>query len=181
MKSFSKEIWRSSRCVAHGWAQGLFRAKVIFIELKNFEEIKSTETFEAITNVVTFQNLIIIQPLERDERMLIYDINSLEIIQNKEFVEQFGVFFNFDNKFLVSIPKDRYYGNVITYELEDNKLIKHYEIKSKMFEKLDYEDYRRILGYDRNFLILKDKRIIISTFEERSFEKIIILISFNHD
>ena len=149
--------------------------------MKNFEEIKSTETLKEITNVVIFQNLIIIQPLESDERMYIYDINSLEIIPNKEFVDQFGIFFNFDNIYLVSIPKGRYCDTLITYEFEGNKLIKHYEIKSKKFEKLDYEYYTRFLRSDRNFLILKNKRIIIFTYEKTSFEKIIIVISFNHN
>ena len=92
LKSFSNEIWRGSPCVIPRMSQEFFRSKIIFIDLKNFEEIKSTETFEAITNVVIYQNLIIIQIFEREERMFIYDINSLEIISNKEFIDEFGIF-----------------------------------------------------------------------------------------
>ena len=74
LKSFSNEIWRSSRCVAPSSCGEFFKSKIIFIDMKNFEEIKSTETFKAITNVVIYQNLIIIQIFERDERIFIFDI-----------------------------------------------------------------------------------------------------------
>ena len=181
MKSFSNEIWYGSRDVVPSYSEEFFNSKVIFIDMKNFEEIKSTETFEAIINVVIYQNLIIIQIFERDERMFIYDINSLEIIPDKDFVDKFGIFYNFYNKCLISIPKNRYYETLITYKLENNKLIKHYEIKSNLFKKLRYGNYRRVLGYDKSLLILKDKRIIFCSYEGLEYGTCLILISFNNN
>ena len=63
--------------------QKFFSSKVIFIDMKNFEEIKSTETFEAITNVVIYQNLIIIQIFENEERMFILILIHWKLYQIK--------------------------------------------------------------------------------------------------
>ena len=53
--------------------------KIIFCDLKNFEEISSTETFYRETKFIVLKNNIIIQVGAKN--FIIYDINSLKIVK----------------------------------------------------------------------------------------------------
>ena len=44
-------------------------------------------------------------------------------------------------------------------------MMKLYKIKSDIFERLDYRNYKHASGYNKNLLILKDKRIIACTYD----------------
>ena len=131
--------------------------------MKNFEQILSTETFDNSTNIKILKNEIIIQT---HNKMLVYNINSLEVISNKSFVKGYGMFYKYCNNYVISHPK---YGTdentFLIYKIKFNNLEKYCEIKSEVFKKLNFEYYESILAYNHIF-ILKNKSMVIFKYSK---------------
>ena len=66
------------RCISKEFSN----SKIIVIDTNNFDEIKSTKIFNEEANYIILANYIIIQA---DYEIWLYDINSLELIQNMVF------------------------------------------------------------------------------------------------
>ena len=170
--SSSYEVWRYiSRCVVGGRNSYYYKSKIIFIDLNNFEEIKSTEIFKEHANVILLKNEIFIQI---KEQIIIYDINSLKVLSNNKFYDDCCLFYKFDDNYLISYPKyavEDY--NLFIYEIKDNKLEKYCDIKSKIIEKLRFGLYSSLPNYNVSLFILRNKRIIIFNHSEMNLFELI--------
>ena len=60
LNSFSTELKRIGHCGTHP-PDEYINSKIIFIDLKNFEEIKTTKEFNVDAKSIVLENLIIIQ------------------------------------------------------------------------------------------------------------------------
>ena len=158
--SSSYEVWRyMSRDVIGGTNSYFYKSKIIFIDLNNFEDIKSTEIFKEHANVILLKNKIIIQI---KGQIIIYDINSLKVLSNNKFYDDCCLFYKFDDNYLISYPKyavEDY--NLFIYEIKENKLEKYCNIKSKIIKKLRFGLFSSFPDYRVSLFILKNKRIII--------------------
>ena len=140
-------------------------SKIIFIDLKNFEEILSTEAFDKDAKYIVLDNEIVIQSYES---LIIYDINSLKpikVIKNdKEF--KYLYLYKFDKNQLIaySVNIERNGDSVLIYKIEDKDLIKHYEIRAKSYDKIFGWDNNKMIGSDNFIFLLRDKRIIIRLY-----------------
>ena len=140
-------------------------SKIIFIDLKNFEEILSTEAFDKDAKYIVLENEIVIQSYES---LIIYDINSLKpikVIKNdKEF--KYLYLYKFDKNQLIaySVNIERNGDSVLIYKIEDKDLIKHYEIRAKSYDKIFGWDNNKMIGSDNFIFLLRDKRIIIRLY-----------------
>ena len=76
LNSFSTELRYNGWCGTHPPTE-FSNSKIIFIDLDNFEEISSTETFKIDAKYIIFENIVVIQIYKK---LIIYDINSLKII-----------------------------------------------------------------------------------------------------
>ena len=77
LRSFSTELSYHGGCGTHPPAE-FTHSKIIFLNTKNFEEIKSTEEFRSDCRDLVLENLIIIQDYHD---IYLYDIKTLEIIK----------------------------------------------------------------------------------------------------
>ena len=57
--SFSSEFYKFKRCSTHSIDE-LILSKIIFIDLNNFNEISSTETFRDLLQYILLENIICI-------------------------------------------------------------------------------------------------------------------------
>ena len=141
-------------------------SKFIFIDLKNFEEILSTEAFDKDAKYIVLENEIVIQSYES---LLIYDINSLKPIKvikdNKEF--KYLYLYKFDKKYLISylVNNEKNSDSILIYKIENRDLIKHYEIRAKLYENIFGWDNNTIIGSSNFIFLLRDKRIIVRLFD----------------
>ena len=141
-------------------------SKIIFINMNNFEEIKTTKIFNEEANHIILENYIIIQA---DNETLLYDINSLEVIKNIEFPKECGILYKFDNKYLFSYSKNINEKSLTIYNIEKNKFIKQFELESSIFTNLAPFNGKWITRYHKFLFALKNKRIIIITSYNRMF------------
>ena len=77
IRSFSTELSYNGGCGTHP-PDEFTHSKIIFLNTKNFEEIKTTEEFESDCRALVFENLIIIQAYHD---IYLYDIKTLENIE----------------------------------------------------------------------------------------------------
>ena len=66
--------------------------------MNNFEEIKSTKNFKENVKHIILEIYIIIQT---DEKAFVYDINSLNFIENIRFQKRYNIFYKFGNKYII--------------------------------------------------------------------------------
>ena len=133
-------------------------SKILFLDTNNFEEIKSTKIFNEKANYITLENYIIIQAYNET---LLYDINSLDLIQNIEFPEECGILYKFNNKYIFSYFRDIKEKTLTIYKIENNKFIKQFEMESIIFTNLTPLKFKWITRSYKFLFVLKDKRIII--------------------
>ena len=158
LNSFSSELkYRNSPCLDKP-PREICSSKIIFIDLVNFKEIKLTETFEVNSNYIILKNYIIIQFYKN---VFLYDINTLDIIQNIEFPESYGKFYKYNKNILVPNSKDEKYMILNLFKIEDSKFIKHCEIEINNYEILYNRYYERKMKFYRLLYALQDKIIII--------------------
>jgi len=158
IRSFSTEL-RYSGCGTHP-PDEFTHSKIIFLNTKNFEEIKTTEEFESDCRALVFENLIVIQS---DNDIYLYDIKTLENIKK---VEIEGIYCNFEKyseNEIIAYSIYEEFNNLLVFRLEGNDLIKSLEIKKKFKfrEEIGYNCYPVINYNNKTLFVLKDKRIIL--------------------
>ena len=91
LKSFSEGTYR--RICWNAPSRKFSVSKIAFINLINFEEITSTETFEIDAKYIIFENIILIQA---KKKVIIYDINLLNIINNITLKKYYGYLYKYN-------------------------------------------------------------------------------------
>ena len=139
-------------------------SKIILIDLNNFEEIKSTKTFNSHANLTIMENVIIIQSTNF---IKIYNINSFELIQDKLCKDSYGYIYKYNNKYVISFSDD-FYGNksLIFSQIKGDRLIQCHKIIIESLKKLNYWNYDESIRYGKYILISKNKRIIILNYNK---------------
>ena len=168
LNSFSFEKQNIERGCVRMFPIKHLNSKIIIIDLNNFEEIKSTKTFDSYVNYTILKNVIIIQS---PKHIYIYDINSLELIQDGLYSSGYGMIYKFNNEYVISFRS--YYNDnksLIISKMKDNRLVQCYEIKIDSLKKLYFWEYDEYMKYGKYILISMDRRIII-----HYHQKIIIL------
>ena len=161
---FSSYILPNDRLLLHSFSSGdclirrckksppreIFNSKCVFIDLKNFKEISSTETFESEIRYMFLDNTIVIRDFSYN--YFIYDINSLTKI--KQSSNYCGYLFKFNNQNLITFSQYDENKTLITiYKIENNDLIESCKIKTN----LSYE----ILSYIISLHKMDDNKFII--------------------
>lgn len=147
-------------------------SKVIFIDLSDFKEIKSTETFrEKTAQIIELENRIIIQ---ETNNMHLYDKNTLEMIKTIMIDEKYNrvyfpsflfKIFKFDEHNLIVIRLNTYDNNLIWYEISNNEPVKKSIIKINF--KFNYNEILK--NGDKRLFILKDKKVILFLGRRQKF------------
>ena len=158
IRSFSTEL-EYSGCGTHP-PEEFTHSKIIFLNTKNFEEIKTTDEFESDCRALVFENLIIIQVYHD---IYLYDIKTLENIKKIKIDERYCYFEKYSENEIIaySIYEDE--NDLLIYRVEGNDLVKGLEIKKKFKfrEEIGWNCYPIIRYNNKILFALKDKRIIL--------------------
>ena len=152
----------SSGCL-FGGLHKIFKSKIIFIDLKNFETILSNEDFDKDAKYIILENEIVIQSYET---LTIYDINSLEPIKVINYKNGLGYLYKFDRNHLIASSVNDEKNNLVIYKIENKDLIKQYVIKAQLFEKILLDSNKRMIGGCEFIFLLRDKRILILCYDK---------------
>ena len=159
LNSFSSELYDCIGCGSHP-TEEINYSKIIFLDLKKFEEIASTETFDSLLKYVVLENIIVIQA---DKILYLYDINSLQSIKKIWLEHKYEYFLNYNKRYLIALSEDKSNNNIEIFKIENNNLIKCYVVQKGFLFKQVYRwwDYSITDYHYNSLIILKDKRIII--------------------
>ena len=159
LNSFSTELSYNGGCGTHP-PQEFSHSKIIFINTENFEEIKITEEFRIDAKYIVLNDIIVIQAYVK---LLIYDINSLELIKKRELIESNHYLYKYDDKYLVSISEEEKRNWINVYKVQDNDVVKYSQLNIKIsFDEIIGWNGYSIQGYNNKFLLtLKDKRVLV--------------------
>ena len=155
LNSVSSEIYHSRRC---GRTNISFHSKIIFIDLKKFEEIKCTREFYTDAKSIVLKDLILIQD---EHEIYLYDINNLELKKEIELKGNYDYLYEYDNiDTVIGISLYQYHNDLILYKIDNNNLVKRCVVKTHLvFNPRSLDSY-----YEYNHKILyrlKDKRVIL--------------------
>ena len=158
LNSFNVEFPRNRKCGLHH-SRKYYYSRIIFIDLKNFEEISSTETFYNHANMMILENSIIIQDYNT---IYIFDINTLKMITKIELKNSYYLF-KLSNKYITQFFLENEENNIIIYKIENNNIINQHKIKvNKIFKNLfEYKDFSEVKYHNNSLISLKDKIVII--------------------
>ena len=164
LNSFSTELSYPGWCGTHPPTE-ISNSKIIFIDLKNFEEITSTETFEIDAKYIIFENIILIQA---KKKVIINDINALNIINNITLKKYYGYMYKYDEQYILALSKYEEENTLTIYKIENNDLIEYGKIKADLsFDKLYGRNGYSITIYNNKFLLtLKNKRVLITCHDK---------------
>ena len=174
---FSSEILPNNRLLLNsfstqkGYSRGcgfrppeeISNSKIIFVDLNNFEEIKSTKELDSYAKHFIIKNMIIIQA---GRQLLIYEINSLELIKNVEIFHSLEYLYRYDEQYLLTVSEVEKANDLLIYKSQNNDMIEYSLFQTKIyFENIRgwnrYNGYY-IIGFNNKFLLtLQDKRVII--------------------
>lgn len=159
LNSFSTEKSYNGGCGTHPPCE-FSHSKIIFIDLKNCEEISSTEEFKIDAKSVVLKNLIIIQAY-RD--IYIYDINTLDNIKTFSVNNSYYYLYKYNDDYLISISQNENNNNLLIYKVEENNIVEKTEIKQNFKFDIKYGfNHYPIQEYNNKILFtLQDKRIIL--------------------
>ena len=159
LNSFSTEVSYNGGCGTHP-PQEFSHSKIIFINTENFEEINTTEEFQIDAKYIVLNNIIVIQAYVD---LLLYDINSLELIKNSELIERMHYLYKYDNNYLISISQYEKRNWINVYKVQDNDVVKYSTLNKEIsFEEIRGWNGYSIHGYNNKFLLtLKDKRVLV--------------------
>ena len=159
LNSFSTELSYHGGCGTHP-PQEFSNSKIIFIDLKTFEEIKSTDTFGIDAKHIVLDKIIVIQAYKD---IIIFDINTLEIIKKIKLKRDDGYMYKFDNKYLITISEEEENNDLTIFKYQENDLVKHCVVQANIsFEKTIGWNGYTIIGYNNKLLFtLKNKKVII--------------------
>ena len=159
LRSFSTELSYHGGCGTHPPAE-FTHSKIIFLNTKNFEEIKSTEEFRSDCRELVLENLIIIQDYHD---IYLYDIKTLEIIKKMEIKGEYTYFEKYNENEIIAYSMYEDKNNLFICRIEGNDIIKTCDIKKEF-------NFKRIIGWNsysireynnKVLFVLKDKRIIL--------------------
>ena len=159
LRSFSTELSYNHGCGTHPPSE-FSHSKIIFLNTKNFEQIKITEEFESDCRALVFQNLIVIQDYHD---IYLYDIKTLENIKKMEIEERYSYFEKYNENQIIAYSLYEANDDFLIFRVEGNDIIKSCEIKRnfKFQEEIGWNFYA-IRNYNNKILfVLKDKRIIL--------------------
>ena len=160
LNSFSTELSYHGGCGTHP-PEEFSHSKIIFIDLKHFEKIKSTDEFKVHVKNIILDKIIIIQDYEY---IFVYDINSLDIINQIKFNKSYDYIFKYDNQTLIALSEYEKNNNLLIYKVDNNNnLIESCEIKTKFNfqEKIGWNGYSIREFNNKTFFKLNDKRVIM--------------------
>ena len=159
LKSFSTELFYNYGCGTHPPCE-FSHTNIIFLETKNFEEIKKTELFKSDAKYIIFDNIIAIQ---NSSDLLMYDINSLELIKKTELFESLHYIYKFDDQYLITLSEDEERNMLLVYKKENNDIIGFCRFRTKVsFEKIfGWNSYPIKNFNNKNLFTLKDKRVVV--------------------
>ena len=131
LNSFSTEKGRYGWCGTHP-PDEYSQSKIIFIDMNNFTEIKSTEEYGIDTRCILLANSIIIQA---HKNFFIYDINSLEIIKNIKLDKFYGYIYKYDEQNMILLSEDEKKNDlyILKYQNIIINLCLILEIKESLF------------------------------------------------
>jgi len=153
---------RHSGCLFGGMIE-YSKSKIIFIDLKNFKIILSTEGFNGGAENIILENEIVIQSFEG---LTIYDINSLEPIKVINCKKGLGFLYKFDKNHLIASSVRDEKNNLVIYKIENKDLVKQYVIRANLFKRIFPQKKKRMIGGCEFIFLLRDKRIMISYYEK---------------
>jgi len=158
IRSFSTEL-EYSGCGTHP-PDEFTHSKIIFLNTKNFEEIKTTDEFESDCRALVFENLIIIQVYHD---IYLYDIKTLENIKKMKIDGRYCYFEKYNENEIIAYSIYEDANDLLIYRVEGNNLIKYLEIKKKFKfrEEIGWNCYPIIRYNNKILFVLKDKRIIL--------------------
>jgi len=164
LNSLFRKVKYSDGCIIDENIE-VYSSKIIFIDLKNFEEILSTEPFDNDAKYIVLENEIVIHSYES---LIIYDINSLKpikVIKNDKKLRNLYLY-KFDKRHLIaySVNKEKNSDSIIIYKIENKDLVKHYEVRAKSFDRIFGWNSDKMIGGDNFIFLLRDKRIIIRIY-----------------
>ena len=143
-------------------------SKIIFIDLNNFVEITSCEKIDNDTKYIILENAIIIQSYEN---LIIYDINTLNIIKKIKAIKEYDFMYQLDKQNLIAISNDKKDNYLKIYKIENNDLIEFCNINCPLFKKIfEYHYYRM---NNEKIFVLRDKKILITYEWQRLIFQII--------
>ena len=172
LKSFSTEYYLFRRCNRSPYPQ-ISNSKFVLIDLKNFEEISSTETFENYNEYIVLENGIIIQS---SYHLIIYDINTLKLIKDIYFPNLYGHIHKFNNQQLLVFSEDEEKKKVIKiYKIDNNDLIELCRIKTYLSIDNNNNHIVELFDYNKCLCKMRDKRIIVLCYNR------IYILSLNID
>ena len=161
LNSFSLELCEGGMCY-FGRSYEFSRSKIIFMNISNFEEIK---TKELITDnkYIKLENIIIVQSYIN---LYIYDINSLELIKTLKLKREnhYIYMYKYDIQYLITISIDEADNWIDIYKKQNNDVIKHGSIKTNIPFKKEHRwnnEPIKKFNNNKNLLTLKDKRVVI--------------------
>jgi len=162
LNSLFRKVKYSDGCIIDENIE-VYSSKIIFIDLKNFEEILSTEPFDNDAKYIVLENEIVIHSYES---LIIYDINSLKpikVIKNDKKLRNLYLY-KFDKRHLIAYSVNKEKNSIIIYKIENKDLVKHYEVRAKSFDRIFGWSSDKMIGGDNFIYLLRDKRIIIRIY-----------------
>ena len=158
LRSFSTELDYNGGCGTHP-PQEFTHSKIIFLNTKNFEEIKTSEEFHRDCRDLVYENIIIIQAYDID----LYDIKTLDIIKKIEIKESYSYFVKYNENEIIAYCEYEDKNDLLIFRVEGNDIIKSCEIKKKFkFKEIKGWNSYSIREYNNKILfVLKDKRVIL--------------------
>ena len=158
-RSFSTELSYHGGCGTHPPAE-FTHSKIIFINTKNFEEIKTTEEFNSDCRDIVLENIIIIQA---NHDINLYDIKTLENIKKIKIKGEYNYFEKYNENEIIAYSKYENENDLLIFRVEGNDIVNSCEVKQKFkFNKvIGWNGYSIIEFKNKILFVLKDKRIIL--------------------
>ena len=158
LRSFSTELSYYGGNRAYPSAE-FNNSKIIFINTKNFKEIKTTEEFKSDSRALVYDNLIIIQDLHD---IYLYDIKTLDIIKKMGIEGEYCYFEKYNENEIIAYSIYENINDLLIYRVEGRDIFKICEVKKKFrFKKFKRNYYDRKRYNNKVLFVLKDKRIIL--------------------
>ena len=132
------------------------------------EEITSCEKIDNDTKYIILENAIIIQSYEN---LIIYDINTLNIIKKIKAIKEYDFMYQLDKQNLIAISNDKKDNYLKIYKIENNDLIEFCNINCPLFKKIFKYHYFHM--NDQKIFVLRDKKILITYEWQRLIFQII--------
>ena len=145
LKSFSTEKSYNGGCGTHPPSE-FSHSKLIFINLKEFKEIKSTEVIYRDTNILVYEKIIV----TKSDKLYFYDINTLDIIKEIEINNNsFNYIFKYNKIIFIGVSLHERLNNLYIFKIGENYEVKKYIAKNKLiFDRISYYNHYEVHGYN---------------------------------